>query len=136
MSKYSTSYSIGENIKKAFENITDDQLKRLISYISNDIEPNIITIKELNTKVYYHSNNTKSYITEDDIYANGLILDNDKGKVLKDFTVGIIIKRDRENFKVVGIDLLLNGKNQEEINDIKRNLLPMYLTPSFFNFLI
>jgi len=75
-------------------------------------------------------------MTEDDIYSNGLILDNDKGKVLKDFTIGIIIKRDRNSFNVVGVDLLLNGKTKEDINDIKKNLLPMYLTPSFFNFLL
>lgn len=134
--EYSNNYVIGESVKKAFENITDDQLKNLISHIAKDIKPDIIYIKELSTKAYYHSNKSISYTTEDDIYSNGLILSNDKGKILKDFTVGIIVKRDRRSFKVNGIDLLINGRDDEEINNIKRNLLPLYLTPSFLNFLL
>lgn len=122
----------------ALENITEDQFKYLISTVTN-IDKKYISIKEINNVVYYHNNNIVSYNTQDDIYTNGSIRESEYGKMIKDFTVSVIVKRNfnmPKNLRVVGLDIILNANSDENMKILKRDFILKYLTPGTLQLLV
>ena len=124
-----------KTISEIFRNLSDDDIKNLILY-SIHMDRNAISVKEITSKVYYHTTNLKSYMTNDDIYTNGEIEDTDRGKKIKHFSIAVIVKRRIKDFTVEAIDVILCGKDDDAISEIKANLLPTYLSPSVFGLFI
>ena len=124
-----------KTIGEIFRHLSDDDIKNLILY-SIHMDRDAIAVKEITSKVYYHTTNLKSYMTNDDIYTNGEIEDTEKGKKIKHFSIAVIVKRKLNDFSVEAIDVILCGKDEDEISNIKANLLPTYLSPSVFGLFI
>lgn len=125
-----------EDTINILENISEDQFKLLISNASS-IDVKYIMIKEINNNVYYHNNGMVSYMTKDDIYTNGAIKESKYGKMIKDFTTSLIIKRDlKYNDRIKGIEIIFNAKSDEDMKFLKRKFIENYLTLGTFQFFI
>lgn len=122
-------FEISQKTLEALDNITEERFKYLVSKSIN-LKPSEICIKEIDNVVYYHNNGIISYNTQDDIYTNGCIKESEFGKMIKDFTTAIIIKRNLnmpKDLNVVGIDIIFNSNSGKSIKELKRTFILKYL---------
>ena len=115
-----------------FDLTNDNDIMEILKLSDFNPKPGVVSIKEVNTKKYFNVTNLKSYTTEDSIYTNGRIVNDQYGRAIVDFTLAIIIKRDIFNYDLKNIDIIINADSDEGYADIRKNVLVKYINPCTF----
>ena len=115
-----------------FDLNNDNDILEILKLSDFNPKPGVVSIKEVNTKKYFNVTNLKSYTTEDSIYTNGRIVNDQYGKAIVDFTLAIIIKRDIFSYNLKNIDIIINADSEEGYSEIRKNILVKYINPCVF----
>lgn len=119
----------GEPVK-----LSENHVKNLIK-LSLPIEDNRIVVVTSNKERFLCDDYTFMGLY-DDVYTDGSICESSLGKVLVDYTFGIILQRGFMDNLIRGVFIVLRGSDKEKLIDNYSDRLLKYLRPEVFSILI